>query len=348
MPRELIIPERRSVELREYEEEPLAPGEVRVRSAFSSNKHGTLFRKYRGDVDNWHTAFEREHRLSREEPALPEYPRPVGNMTVGTVTEVGSAVERFAEGDRVYGHLPIRETHAVPEADLRRAPEGTSAEAIVFTNPAGVGVHLVRGSGVRLGDAVAVFGAGAIGLMAAQLARVGGARRVVVSEPIERRRAAAREHGADLVVDPTAEDAARRIKTEVTAGDEAGVDRALETSAAYPALDDAVRAVAFEGTVASCGYYEGDAAALELGAEFHRNAVEIRSVQPGSSGVLENHPRWSYEHLHEEAFAHLRDGRISAEGLIDPVVPLSEAPDALREIEANPERSIKLGVVYER
>jgi threonine dehydrogenase-like Zn-dependent dehydrogenase len=347
VPLELIIPERRSVELREYEEEPLKPGEVRVRSTFSSNKHGTLLRKYRGDVDNWHTAFEREHRISREEPSLPSYPRHVGNMTVGTVTEVGADVEDFAVGNRVYGHLPIRETHAVPEADLRHAPEGMDPEAIVFTNPAGVGVHLVRGGGVQLGDAVAVFGAGAIGLMAAQLARVGGARRVVVSEPIGRRRAAAREHGADLVLDPTEEDAARRIKTAVAAGDEAGVDRALETSASYAGLDDAVRAVAFEGTVASCGYYEGDASALGLGAEFHRNAVEIRSVQPGSSGVLENHPRWNYEHLHEEAFAHLRDGRISAEGLIDPVVSLAAAPDALREVETNPEGSIKLGVVYD-
>jgi len=347
MPRELVIPGRRSIELREYEEPPPGDDEVRVRSTFSSNKHGTLFRKYRGDVNNWNTPFEREHRISSDDPGLPEYPRHVGNMTVGIVTDAGAAVDRFEEGDRVYGHLPIRETHTVPETDLDHAPEGMAAEAMVFTNPAGVGVHLVRGGDVRLGDAVAVFGAGAIGQMAAQLARLGGAKAVAVSEPIERRRRAAREHGADLVVDPVEDDAAVRIKTEIDAGDEPGVDRALETSAAYPALDDAVRAVAFEGTVASCAYYRGDAAALGLDAEFHRNAVEIRSVQPGSSGVLRNHPRWSYETLHEEAFRHLREGRLTVEGLIDPVVPLAGAAQALERVEANPEQSIKLGVTYD-
>jgi len=348
VPLELVIPERRSIELREYEEPSLGDEAVRVRSTFSSNKHGTLFRKYRGDENNWNTAFERDHRISEPAPGLPDYPRHVGNMTVGVVTAVGSAVERFATGDRVYGHLPIRETHTVLATALEHAPEGMAAEAIVFTNPGGVGVHLVRGGDVRLGDAVAVFGAGAIGLVTAQLARLGGARSVAVSEPIERRREAAREHGADLVIDPTAEDAARRIKTELTAGEKPGVDRALETSAAYAALDDAVRTVAYEGVVASCAYYQGDAAALGLDAEFHRNAVEIRSVQPGSSGVLDNHPRWNYEHLHEEAFRHLRAGRLDVEGLIDPVVPLREAPAALERIEANPETSVKLGVVYDR
>lgn len=347
MPHELVIPDRRSVELREYEESSLGPTDVRVESTFSSNKHGTLLRKYRGDENNWQTEFEQEHRISQDEPALPNYPRAVGNTTVGTVTDVGEDVESFAEGDRVYGHLPIRETHTVEEDELEHAPEGMSPESIVFTNPARVGVHLVRGGNVQLGDTVAVFGAGAIGLMAAQLAQAGGAARVVVSDPLERRREAAGELGADLVIDPTEEDAAMTIKTELAAGEEAGVDRALETSAAYGGLDDAVRAVAFGGTVASCGYYEGDASALSLDAEFHRNAVEILSVQPGSSDVLQYHPRWSREHLTGEAFARLRDGDISAEGLVDPVVSIEEAPEALRDIEANPEGSIKLGVVYD-
>lgn len=346
MPLELVNTGRESVELREYEPRALDPGEVRVRSTFSSPKHGTMLRKYHGDVNNWNTAFERNHRISGDDPALPDYPRHVGNMTVGTVTEVGDDVEAFAEGDRVYGHLPIRETHAVPEANLHHAPAGMAPEAIVYKNPGAVGVHLVRDGKVRLGDTVAVFGAGAIGQMTAQLARLGGARRVVVSDPVECRRAAAREHGADLVIDPTEADAATRIKTEVEAGAEAGVDRALETSAAYAGLDDAVRAVAFEGTVASCGYYQGDASALDLGAEFHRNAVEILSVQPGSSGVMRNHPRWNFEHLRREAFERLRDGVVSADGLVDPVVSLADAPRAVRDIAAGPDGTIKLGITY--
>ena len=347
MPRELVVADRERLELRSYEAPPLEDNELRIRSDFSSNKHGTLFRKYRGDPNEWHTDFERRHRISLAEPSYPNYPLHVGNMTVGTVTEVGADVTAFAVGDRVYGHLPIRETHTVRPETVSAAPAGMAPEAIVYTNPAGVGVHLVRDGGVKLGDCVAVFGAGAIGQMTAQLARLAGARFIVVSDPVAERRRAAAASGADLVVDPTESDAAIAIKEAVTAGVEPGVDVALETSAAYAALDDAVRAVAYGGTVASCAYYEGDSAALSLAAEFHRNDVSITSIQPGSSDVMALHPRWEYRHLHEEAFRHLEAGAINVDGLIGPVVSLDEAPATIEQLVADPSLGIKTAVRYD-
>lgn len=347
MPRELVVAGRERVELRSYEEPPLGAGELRIHSDFCSNKHGTLFRKYRGDPNEWHTAFERHHRISHPEPSYPNYPLHVGNMAVGTVTEVGADVSAFSVGDRVFGHLPVRETHTVAPEAVSPAPAGMAPEAIVYQNPAGVGVHLVRDGGVALGDCVAVFGAGAIGQMAAQLARVAGARTVVVSDPVDSRRAAAESHGADLVVDPTSTDAAVAIKEAVTAGTEPGVDVALETSAAYAALDDAVRAVAYGGTVASCAYYEGDAAQLALAAEFHRNDVSITSIQPGSSDVMDFHPRWAYRHLHEEAFRHLVSGAISVDGLIGPVVALEEAPAMIERLVEDPSLGVKMAVRFD-
>jgi len=77
-----------------------------------------------------------------------------------------------------------------------------SGAAVAYSDPGRVGLYNVRTAGVGPVDAAAVFGAGAIGQMTAQIARLAGGREVVVSEPIDRRREAAREHGADLVVDP--------------------------------------------------------------------------------------------------------------------------------------------------
>ena len=347
MPLELVAADRRSATVREYDESPLGPGEVRVESEFSAFKHGTGLRTYRADTRDFTAPFDWDRRLHQEgQSRTPEFPAPLGNSTVGTVTAVGDAVERFQPGDRVYGQLPIRETHAAPAEGLRHVPEGMSTEVLAYADPARVGLHVVRTGEVSIGDTVVVFGAGAIGQMTAQLARLAGARWVAVSEPITRRREAARKHGADLVIDPIAEDVADVLKTEVQSGGEPGVDVALETSAAYPGLDDAIRSTAFGGVVASCGFYDGEPSGFGLAGEFHRNRLEIRSVRPPSEPHRDA-PRWNYDRLDEEAFDLLGDGRLSADGLVDPIVPIENADEGIRLVDERPQESIKLGVTYD-
>ena len=347
MPLELLATGPGSAAVREYDESTVGPTDVRVESEFSAFKHGTGLRTYRADGRDYDAPFDWEARLHREgDSRAQEYPAPLGNATVGFVTDVGDDVDRFDPGDRVYGHLPIRETHTVSADDLRPVPHEMPVEALAYADPARVALHVVRTGEVSVGDTVAVFGAGAIGQMTAQIARLAGARRVAVSEPVERRREAARDHGADLLVDPVASDAAELLKAEFRSGGEPGVDVALETSGAYPGLNDAVRSTAFGGVVASCGFYEGEPKGFSLTGEFHRNRLEIRTVRPPSE-PLRDAPRWDYDRLDEEAFALVRDGRLSADGLVDPVVPIEEAADGLRFVDERPEESIKLGVSYD-
>lgn len=347
MPLELVATDARSPEVREYEEGAIGPRDVRLRSTLSAFKHGTGLRSYRANTRDATAPFDWETRLHREEQSRePDYPVSLGNTTVGTVVEIGDDVGTFDIGDRAYGHLPIRETHTVSEGTLDPVPEEMSDEDAIYADPARVGLHVVRTGNVRLGDVVAVFGAGSIGQMAMQLARLEGARWIAVSEPIERRRRAARDHGADLVIDPTEEDPGERIKDEVDAGGEPGVDAALETSGAYAGLNDAVRSTAFGGIVSSCGYYADDPSGLHLEGEFHRNSLDIRSVRPPSE-PLRDHPRWSTERLDGEAFELFHDGRLSSENLLDPVVPIEDAAEGMRLIDERPEESIKLGVRYD-
>lgn len=346
MPLELVATGKRSPALREYDDSPPGPAEVRVESELSAFKHGTGLRMYRADTRDFTAAFDGDKRLHSDgETVTPDYPVPLGNMTVGTVTDTGEEVDEFGVGDRVYGHLPIRETHTVPADDLHRVPESMSAEAVVYSDPARVGLHVVRTGGVRPGDTVAVFGAGAIGQMTAQTALLAGARTVWVSEPIDRRREAADERGVDRTVDPTEVDTGTQIKEATAAGDEPGVDVALETSGAYPGLHDAIRSTAFGGTVASCGYYAGDSSGLHLEGEWHRNNLDMRSVRPPSE-PLRDHPRWDFDRLNDEAFALLGEGRLAAEGLLDPVLPVGRADEGIRRIDDRPEDSIKLGITY--
>ena len=52
-------------------------------------------------------------------------------------------------------------------------------------------------------------------------------------------------------------------------------DVCLETSGYYPAMNDALRAVRFQGTVVSTAFYTGEAQGLLLSGEWHRNLITV-------------------------------------------------------------------------
>lgn len=343
MPRELIAIAPRTPVLREYEEPSLNPGEVRLRSIFSAPKHGSELRGYRAETKDHTSPFEWERRMHIGKGGTPKFPIRLGNMTVGEVIEIGEGATCFQVGDRVFGHLPIRETHTVHEERLEAVPDRMSPEAIVYSDPAGVALSPVRDSKIGLGDRVAVFGLGAIGQMAVQIARLQGARWIAATDPILVRRELAKRHGADIAIDPTTEDAGLVIKDWT---DKIGVDVSLETSGIYAALNDALRATGYMGTIVSSAYYTGDARALSLEGEWHRNRLTMISTRDVSQPIP-GHPLWDTHRLHTEAFALLREERLSVESLVYPIVPFRESAAAYRDIDEAPEKSIKLGVVYE-
>lgn len=341
MPRELVATAPSTLEFREYEEPMLEPDEVRVRSLFASPKHGTELRFYRANTKDFSTPFDAERRMHVEGGSQPpDFPIVLGNMAVGVVTEVGREVKRFQEGDRVFGNLPIRETHTVSEERLSLAPEGMSAEAIVYSDPASVAIHTVREARVCIGDKVAVFGLGAIGQIAVQAARLQGARWIAASDPLSLRREAA-SHNADLIINPLEDDAGLIIKDKT---DKIGVDVSIETSGAYSGLNDALRATGYGGTIASCGYYAGNPQNLALEGEWHRNQLTLISTRP--LGFLRDHPLWHHQRLENEAFQLLKDGRLLVEGLIAPIVSFEDAVEAYRRIDEVPAESIKLGIKF--
>ena len=208
----------------------------------------------------------------------------------------------------------------------------------MYWDPADFAVGAVRDGAVRLGDRVAVFGLGAIGLMVAQAARLCGARWVAVVDPIERRRAAALRHHADLALDPVAMDAGLEIKQHT---DKIGADIAFETSGSYRAFEDAMRATCYAGTLVSTAYYHGEQG-LRLAGEWHRNRIQVISSRACSEPLPQ--ASWNFARIRAESLALLVEGRLQADDLIDPVVPFAAAADAYQEIDQHPERSIKLGI----
>lgn len=87
----------------------------------------------------------------------------------------------------------------VPEINLFPVPDEVNLVHAACTEPAAVAMHAVRKLHLSVGDDAVVFGAGPIGLMAAQWLRLGGCSPVRVVDVDERKLAAARDLGFDAV-----------------------------------------------------------------------------------------------------------------------------------------------------
>jgi threonine dehydrogenase-like Zn-dependent dehydrogenase len=347
MPRELVAIAAGIPALREYQDVPLQPGQIRVQSEFGAPKHGTELHLFHGDFAD-----------ARYDPALEvfvpvqeadaRFPFRLGNIAVGRVLEVAEGVHDIAVGDRVAGYGPLRErqvwdwTAEGTYPGVRHMPERMTWQEAVCLDPATVALGGIRDGHVRLGDRVAVFGLGAIGLMAVQLARVAGASWVVAVDPIASRRAVAQQTGCDLVLDPTQVDAGLAIRQALGSK---GVDVSLETSGNAQALHHAVRGLAFGGTVAILAWYNEFKGGLDLGREAHINRPTFVFTR-AESEPHRDHPRWNNRRLADAAWDVLTSGRLHCKPVVQPIVAFDDVVAAYQEIDAHPERSVKLGVRF--
>ena len=131
-------------------------------------------------------------------------PLPLGYSAAGTVMEVGAGLEgRFKVGQLVAMAGTSIANHAefnvVPENLVVPVPADVSAEQASFCTLCSIAMHSVRLVGPQLGDFVAVLGAGLVGQLVSQFARLAGAR-VIVLDYNAKRLELAKTNGAETVV----------------------------------------------------------------------------------------------------------------------------------------------------
>ena len=179
------------------------------------------------------------HLLHGDFPSKP--PVTLGHEFCGIVEAMGSGVQGFRTGMRVTGDPNIvcgrcEQCHAgrinlcrnltaigihrdggladyvlVPQKQAHELPLSLEAAHGAFCEPLACCLHGIDIAGIEAGSSVVVLGGGVIGLLTVQLARLAGARRVVLSTRQASRRRLAEAVGATASVDPTAGDIVARV-----------------------------------------------------------------------------------------------------------------------------------------
>jgi threonine dehydrogenase-like Zn-dependent dehydrogenase len=145
----------------------------------------------------------------------------------------------------------------VPDAraNLAPIPEGLSDEQVVLVPDIfSTGLSGAESGNVRVGDAVAVFAQGPIGLCATLGAKLRGAALIVGVDSSPARLAMAKRFGADIVINFQEQDPVAAIR-RLTGG--RGVDVAIEALGRQETFENALRAMRVGGTLSSLGVYSG-------------------------------------------------------------------------------------------
>lgn len=131
-------------------------------------------------------------------------PLPLGYSAAGTVLEVGAGLEgKFSVGQLVamagIGLANHAELNVIPENLVVPAPDDVSAEEACFSTLCSIALHSVRLISPQLGEFVAVLGAGLVGQLVGQFAKLSGAR-VIVMDYDAQRLELAKFNGAEAVI----------------------------------------------------------------------------------------------------------------------------------------------------
>ena len=279
--RTVRILENGKVDCHVYGVAPLRDGAVRVvtvRSAISPGTELTYVGK-RATNPYLHRTWDPELRVFVEGGPLVPYPIVFGYRAAGVVIE--SKVSGVPVGARLFGKWRHTEyaTLDADDAAAQRLPDDLSFDdGVDLAQMLPVAINAVaHAEGRHAGGPAVVFGCGPIGLLTAQVARVTGATTVYAVDRVPERLDIARWLGLEPVA--ADEDVAVALK-RIHGAD--GVAVAFECAGSTEALHEAIRVVRRRGVVVVVGFYQGEAAGLRLGEEFHHNAIEIRSGQIGN------------------------------------------------------------------
>lgn len=273
---------------------------------------------------------------------LAALPAAIGHELAGEVIAKGSSVTKIYIGDRVSiepvltcgscffclrgeyhlcqniayqysaGQGGFAPYFVAPEKWVHRLPDSISYEEGALLEPLSVAVHAARKAEISLGQSVAIFGAGGIGLFLLQVIRAAGAAPIFMIDIQERRLQTARELGANFIINSLKENPGERI---LSATASLGVDRSFEAVGLEKTLRESAECLKKGGICVLIGLFEEFRNVNFPVNLFVQKEIEMR----GSRGYC-----WDFQ----TALNLVKEGSVKLAPLISHFFPLSDLPKA--------------------
>lgn len=273
-------------------------------------------------------------------------PTILGHEFSGVVAEVGSAVTNVKVGDRVcidpncycgkcdfcrngiahyctdmigYGTTVnggFAEYCSVNQRQVYKLGNHTTFEQGAMTEPVACCLHGMDMCNIHPGSSVVIIGGGMIGLLMLQLARLAGAARTALLEPVASKREVAKKLGADICIDPIHED----VKAALAAAGMTWVNTVIECVGRTSTIEQAIDIVGNKGTVMMFGLTKPDDTISLKPFEVFQKEIELKAsyINP---------------YTQKRALELIDSGRLDVSSMVYAV----ESLDNLAEILAKPE-----------
>ena len=308
------------VELRDRDLPQPAPGEILVRSVVSAISAGTERLFYTG----------RQPRSMPLDAAITglsgstEYPLSYGYALAGEIIAVGSETDRALIGRKAFAFHP-HATHALMRLSdaIILDDDMDLLDAVFFPNME-TAVNLVMDGAPLIGERVAIFGLGVVGLLTGAILAGFPLEGLYGLDPDPGRRRTAADNGLDACfADP---------RSAMAAIGEAEVDLVYELSGNPAALDDALSLCGFGSRLCVGSWYGTKTHPVSLGGDFHRNRIRLFSSQVSTLSP-EHTGRWTKERRARAAWKEIE--RLKPGRLVSHRIPFSRAAEAYALIDSD-------------
>lgn len=215
------------------------------------------------------------------------------------------------------GHLGVTrdgsfaEYMVIPADRCSLVPEDVPTVEAAEIEPVACAVRAVRRSRMAVGSSVVVIGAGPMGQLTAQVARLAGAGFVLVSEPNARRREILKQNGFEHVVDPANEEL-EEVAYEMTHG--IGADIVFEVAGLSATVQQAINITRHGGSL------------VQVGVPTDKITVDIRRLIIGELEIIGEHAtQWDFG----SAIEMVREKKVNIGSLITHTLPMEQAIEGM-------------------
>jgi threonine dehydrogenase-like Zn-dependent dehydrogenase len=250
-------------ELRRHEIAPPGPGEVLVRTLYSGISRGTEQLVHRGEVP---ASVRERMRAPFQEGDLPG-PVKYGYLSVGVIDAVGGTEHEDLLERVVFCLYPHQDRYVVPIGAVTVLPGDVPPARAVLAGTVETAVNAVWDAAPRLGDRIAVIGAGMVGCALAAVLRSFPLGRLELVDVDPARRAVAERLGVPFVSPQEARD---------------DCDVVLHCSASTAGLNRGLELLGDEGELIELSWYGEREVAVSLGGAFHARRLTLRASQVGA------------------------------------------------------------------